>query len=198
MKKIIKSMFVIVAVAAIAIGATGAYFTDSETSNNNVISSGSLDLNVDGGNSNVVKFNVSNIVPGDEVKGTYTLSNVGTINGQLDLSSIVKRNYENTCIDSEAGDLTCGAGSDQGELGSKLNIKLFVDPNNNGVIDGAEVAMYNGTIDAVPSSVDLNLPLNAGATNYISAIVNWPSSASDNMAMTDSVEMDITFTLDQV
>ena len=78
MKKILISAFTIfVAVAAVA-GATFAVFSDTETSAGNTFAAGSLDLTVDGDNTNVVKFNVSDMRPGNQPKGTYTLANVGS------------------------------------------------------------------------------------------------------------------------
>jgi len=50
MKKILISLSVIVVVAAIAIGGTMAYFSDTETSAGNTISSGALDLTLNGHN----------------------------------------------------------------------------------------------------------------------------------------------------
>jgi len=47
MKKIIISLSVIAAVAAVAIGATTAFFSDTETSKGNVFTAGAIDLTVD-------------------------------------------------------------------------------------------------------------------------------------------------------
>src|SRR3989338_7802742 len=47
MKKILLSMAVIVAVAALVTGATVAFFNDTETSTGNVFTAGSIDLTVD-------------------------------------------------------------------------------------------------------------------------------------------------------
>lgn len=47
MNKIIKSLSVVAFVAAIAIAATGAYFSDTETSTGNTFTAGSIDLKVD-------------------------------------------------------------------------------------------------------------------------------------------------------
>jgi spore coat-associated protein N len=125
MKKILLSLFVISAVAIAGVGATTAYFSDTETSNDNTFTAGTLDLNVDGGNTNVVKFTVANMRPGNQPKGTYTLANVGSIDGFLDLESIAVTNNENSCIDPEtdAGDVTCdNPGASQGELQDVVNI----------------------------------------------------------------------------
>jgi len=57
MKRIILSLVTIVTVAAIATGATVAYFSDTETSNSNTFAAGTLDLDVNGNNGvNTVKF----------------------------------------------------------------------------------------------------------------------------------------------
>ncbi len=50
MKKILISLAIIGVVAAIAVGATVAYFSDTETSTGNTISAGTIDISVDGKN----------------------------------------------------------------------------------------------------------------------------------------------------
>lgn len=50
MKKIIKSLGVIAAMSVIVVGATRAYFSDTETSAGNIISAGTIDISVDGEN----------------------------------------------------------------------------------------------------------------------------------------------------
>src|SRR3990167_7626988 len=47
MKKIITSLSVIVAVSAIAIGATNAFLSDTELSTGNVFAAGAIDLKID-------------------------------------------------------------------------------------------------------------------------------------------------------
>ena len=54
MTKIIKSLSVIAFVAAIALAGTGAYFSDTETSTNNIMQAGSLDLILNGVNGDPV------------------------------------------------------------------------------------------------------------------------------------------------
>ncbi|MFC1615457.1 TasA family protein [Patescibacteria group bacterium] len=54
MKKIIISLAMIVAVGAVVVGATRAYFSDTETSTGNMITSGALDLTLNGKNGEVV------------------------------------------------------------------------------------------------------------------------------------------------
>src|SRR3989344_5337516 len=47
MKKILLSLSVIVAVAAVVVGATTAFYNDTETSSGNVLAAGAIDLGVD-------------------------------------------------------------------------------------------------------------------------------------------------------
>src|SRR3990167_4728590 len=62
MKKIIISMSIIGAVAAVAVGATTAFFSDTETSTGNTFTAGSIDLKVD---SNCHYYNIVDF-DGDE------------------------------------------------------------------------------------------------------------------------------------
>ncbi len=50
MKKILVSLSIIAAVAAVIVGATTAYFSDTETSTGNTLTAGTLDLYVNGQN----------------------------------------------------------------------------------------------------------------------------------------------------
>ena len=65
MKRIILSLVTIVTVAAIATGATVAYFSDTETSNSNTFAAGTLDLKVDNQDDpNIVRVTLNNMKPG--------------------------------------------------------------------------------------------------------------------------------------
>ena len=78
---ILASILAIILVA-IGVGAgTMAYFSDTETSENNIFTAGTLDLTKD----TVVGLPVSltNMAPGDSVSGSITLKNVGTLDGKL-------------------------------------------------------------------------------------------------------------------
>lgn len=48
MLRIVKSLLTIMVVAIVAVGATGAYFSDQVTSTGNTFTAGTLELNVDG------------------------------------------------------------------------------------------------------------------------------------------------------
>jgi predicted ribosomally synthesized peptide with SipW-like signal peptide len=180
--------------AMVGIGAYG-WFSDVETSNNTFVA-GSLDLSLDGNNgTNVVKWSVGPMVPGSHPKGTFVLANNGTIAGYLDLENITVSNLENGIIEPEAvaGDNT----DSEGELVNIVDLQLFQDLNCDGLFDPDDIEFFNGKVGTVASSFDLNIPMSSGETICISGIFDWWSSPDDNMAMTDSFNLDITFELGQ-
>lgn len=200
MKRILFSILTIGLVALITVGATRAYFFDIVTSYGNTFTAGTLDLTVDGGNSNVVKFNVGNMRPDNQPKGTYTLANVGSLNGYLDLEGISVTNSENGCVSPEtvAGDGTCdNPGPGQGELQNVVNLRLFTDYGCDGWISTGDNVFYNGLVSGLPSNFELNEPLNAGSSKCIVALFDWWSTADDNMAQGDSMVLNMSFELGQ-
>lgn len=88
MFKILKSMFAIVAVAAIAAGSTGAYFSSEVTSPGNTFATGTMAINVNGQTPTAIAvFNATNLAPGQVIpEQMFVVNNTGTINGNhLDL-----------------------------------------------------------------------------------------------------------------
>lgn len=83
--RVLLSLGVIVAVSAALISATGAFFSDTETSTGNTFSSGTLELEVNG-NDSVGIFSVdlgdtSGMMPGDETdEGAIVIGNTGSSN----------------------------------------------------------------------------------------------------------------------
>jgi len=200
MKKSLLSLAMIVLVGVLAIGATVAQFFDTETSNGNTFTAGTLDLNVDGGNTNVVKFTVNNMHVGSQRIGTWRLRNVGSINGFLDLQNIAVTSQENACLDpeTEAGDVTCdNPGAGQGEMQNLVSLsKLFWDNDCDGWVGVGETSVYDGKVGSIASDYDLNRALAAGAEQCLTGQFNWWSNgASDNLGQGDSMTMDMTFEL---
>ncbi|MFA4998513.1 MAG: TasA family protein [Candidatus Paceibacterota bacterium] len=80
MKKILISLSIIGAVAAIAVGGTIAYFSDTETSTGNTFTAGTLVFNI---NDPVAAghqvFSVTNMKPGDVKTSYLVVTNDGTI-----------------------------------------------------------------------------------------------------------------------
>lgn len=195
MKSILISLILIVTVATTAVGATQAYFSDVETSRGNTFAASSLDLTIDGVNTNVVKFTRTGLMPGSQPTGSWTLANAGSINGFLDIQNITVVSGENGLIEpeAEAGDTT----NDVGELQNVLNVRLYFDVDKNNSYSTGDVMFYNGKVGAIPSSFELDRPIAAGSDVKINAVFDWWTTADDNQAMTDTFELGIDFELGQ-
>ena len=201
MKKILVSFMTIALVSALIGGGIYAYFSDVETSTGNTFTAGTLDLNLDGGNINVVKFTVDDVKPGDSSGGTWTVANVGNMDGYLDLESISVSEDIGTTTDPELAD-EVPPGTDTAQLGNYLMVHMFIDANNNGSWDSGETDIFGtnaspAAINTIASSYGLDLSLLAnGGTNYITLL--WSVGTTvDNRIQGDSVTLDITFELQQ-
>ena len=203
--KILLSVASIAAAGALIIGATFAYFSDTETSNNNTFTAGSLDLTVDGNNGvNTVKFNLSNMKPLDSpIYPSYVIRNAGSVTGYLDLESISFVSDENSCIEpeTEAGDTTCdNPGVGQGELGEAIHAQMWLDETCNGMDPSdTNVLPTDSLVNTVPSHFSTNYPLAAGdQVCFLSKFSYYglPSSV-DNKTMGDSMAFNMTFELAQ-
>ena len=134
MKKILLSISVLAFVGAVVAGATGAFFSDTETSTGNTFTAGAIDLKVDNAsyyNSSTSPttswqlkdltiekfFNFSDVKPGDDGEDTISL-HVNNNDSWLCADVALTSNDDNgiTEPEGEDGDLTDGPGN--GELAS--------------------------------------------------------------------------------
>lgn len=122
MKKILGLTIAAVMVMAVAGVGTWAYFSDTETSTGNILTAGTLDLNVDGGDTPVITLSVPTTFPGDSGSGSTTLLNDGSIAGELDISSGSVTNTGAVGGTSEYAD-------DYGHLGDVATIAIYIDVN---------------------------------------------------------------------
>lgn len=76
-KKILVSLSVIGAVAAIAVGGTIAYFSDTETSTGNTFTAGTIDIAIDTENPWVRNYSIGDLKPGETGYITFDITNVG-------------------------------------------------------------------------------------------------------------------------
>ncbi len=129
------------AIAALIIMATvgfgsWAYFNDTETSSSNQLAAGTLDLNLNGGNSNVnIMTGLVNKQPGDSGTTAYaTLKNVGSLDGEMDIQTGAITN-------------TGGTGGTEfedgvGNLGGVARLAPWLDLDQDGVFDvGSDIAL---------------------------------------------------------
>ena len=133
-KRILISVGVIGVVATIVIGATTAYFSDVETSQDNTFSAGSLDLQVvfpyEGepypgfpptktyNGENIPGVEIKDIKPGDSGFLRYHVNNIGTIGGELYITLANVSNSPGVTPEPEPL-------PDNGELGENLLINIW-------------------------------------------------------------------------
>jgi len=86
MKKIIMSLAMIAAAGALVVGATGAYFSDTEESTGNTFSAGTLDLSIpEAGNPQEFPVSFTNMMPGEWTgKKSLELKNTGSLQQVVD------------------------------------------------------------------------------------------------------------------
>ena len=151
MKKWLTTLGVLAIIAAlVGIGAYGI-FTDTETSEENSLTAGTLDLKVGGQDDpNVAHMSFTDIKPGDSFSKNWKVMNDGSIDGHLTVKIENIVGDDNGCNEPETvaeegehGTATCGAG--QGELGYFLRVKVCKAPNQN--------RLHNGPSNCSPAHV---------------------------------------------
>lgn len=155
MKKIIISLSIIGAAAAIAIGATTAYFSDTETSQGNTFTAGAIDLKIDSKatyNGQSVPaatwelkdliptadkfFNFTDIKPGDSGENTISLHVINN-DAWACVNIIPTKNDDVSSVEPEleAGDAPNTDSIFDGELAQNMQFKIWAD-----VCDGSNLA----------------------------------------------------------
>lgn len=205
-RSILLSVLVLGAVAALVGAGSWATFSDTETSEDNIVSTGSLNLIVGtttGGPQCVFNdpwvgplFSLTNAAPGDSDEVTICLMNIGNLDGNLSASLTVTDKEDGACMEPEssAGDTTCNAG-DPGELGQFVQVVVWEDTDCDNTLDPGEDVWFNDTANNAPMTIGPT-PFAGGAFMCVGVEATVLSSA-DNTAQTDKVEADVTFTLTQ-
>lgn len=125
MLKILKSLIVIVGVSAIASGATGAYFTDSETVASNSIQSGTFALNFDSSVA-VTPINILNMKPGDGMDNSlhyrWILKNDGSIDMKYRIKAVVNSGSGNALYNQIRFKLGEYSSEGNKDLGSSITL----------------------------------------------------------------------------
>jgi len=201
-RSILVSVLVIGVAAAMAGAGTIAYFNDTETSQGNTFTAGTLDLKVDDNDDPYVAHcELTNLKPGDSTIGPgawapgalyWTVKNVGSLSGELTVTITNVVNYEKGQNEPEAL-VDSTSGENEGELGGKLRIQVWRDGiwtyeiGNINAANGAEI------IPGFKPSVILN----PGEETILQ--ISWcVYSDAGNEIQSDSVEFDVVFHLDQV
>lgn len=158
MQRIILSLALItMVVGALAFGATGAFFSDTETSTANVFAAGAIDLQIDNESyyNGVLNdettweqtdltvekfFDFLDLKPDDYGEDTISL-HVATNDAYLCANVTLTSNDDNDCTEPEGEvDDSCGdPGSDEGELAGLVNFLWWADDGDNVLEEDEEV-----------------------------------------------------------
>lgn len=217
MQKILLSLVTITLVAAVAIGATRAYFSDTETSTGNSFTAGKLDLVLGAGTP--MPFSVSNLAPGQSGTGKVTLTNAtGSIDGVLDIKIA-------NMVQSEGGPLTepeieAGDYDNGGDLDLSFVTVGYLDVDRDGVFDAGDIQLaYGGQKAAYPgfwggdfhyAAVSSNLTgwndiMTMTAGQSVDLVIMWQlpttwtyPAYNQNIVQTDTLGFDVLTSLEQV
>jgi len=217
-KKILISLSVIGAVAAIAIGGTIAYFSDTETSTGNTFTAGSLDLTVDSQckyNGQVIPdcnwvnwrnlnsekfFNFTDVKPGDSGEDTISLHVTNDSWACMKLTNIVSA--ENSCTEPESQVETGCDPNGAGELQGALAMQVWRDTDCNNELDANETVItsaQSGSDVIYPIADSQNgTKLEATDNNKTCVGVAWnvPSTVG-NEIQSDSLSENVVFYAEQ-
>lgn len=226
MKKILGLAVAAMMVMAMVGAGTWAFFSDTEQSAGNILTAGILDLTTGG---TTTTFSLGPLIPGasadPEVDVTLTNSASSTIAADLSISIGAVVNNENGVGDPESdallgNDTTSGA--TQGELGSLVDIAIWLDADDSGtwttgdsyLISGGTIQAWQAaegpampaaayeTIDSFSSAswtaLTLGVNLTSGSSTYFKMSYDWTNGGvTDNAAQGDDATFDVTFTLTQ-
>ena len=201
MKKILGLAIIALIVIALVGAGTWAYFSDTETSEDNTLTAGRLDLTADGGDSAVTTFSVTEKAPGDSGNGSTALVNAGTLSGELDVTFSAITN---------TGGSTGEYGDSVGNLGAVAQIAAFIDVDQSGTWTAGDIGLKSdGSKYNHPTALDYAVIDNYGSDNFDATVtmaasaaddfvIMWqiPTSAGNNI-QGDSISLDVTFTLEQ-
>ena len=178
MKKILMSLAVVVAVGAGVIGATGAFFSDTETSVGNIFTAGAIDLKIDNtsyyngefnpGTSWELKdlgegdlfFNFLDLKPGDWGEDTISI-HVDTNEAWACMDAELTATDDNGLNEPEEDDGDTTGGDGEGELQNFINFVWWADDGDN-VLEDCELGEQGpieGCVDEAESIFHQNVTL---------------------------------------
>ena len=169
MKKILLSLSVVAAVAVVVVGATTAFFSDTETSTGNTFTAGAIDLKIDNESyyNSLVNgpatwdlrdlivekfFNFVDVKPGDDGEDTISL-HVNNNASWLCVDVTLTSDNDNTCTEPEGEDemlnldgsgSTSPSCSTDGELAEDVEFIWWADDGDNVLEEGENTLSGSG------------------------------------------------------
>lgn len=174
--------------ASAAAGAgTMAALSDTESSNDNAIEAGTLDLKTGDDDLEVTFLQLDSITPGDSGNHSIGLRNHGTVDGVLEIDVDGWKDSENGIVSGEAGD----SSSNRGELQEYLKVNASIGIWSSG--------WYY--VKDIPQSQKFSTGVTIQDETTEQFTVDWdfeqPSSGNAKDAQSDSVSIDLSFRLVQ-
>ena len=212
MKKILGLTIAALLVMGLVGAGTWAFFSDTESSTGNILTAGTLDLNLNGGDSAVTTLSVGTAYPGDSGSGNTTLYNNGSLAAELDIIFSSIANTESVGSTEYEADGIGGAGV--GELGAEATFAIYIDVDMGGTWNSGDIGLSanaSGTLYSFPNPLEYQILNNYASDNFNDVyagtmgvadedgfyiLYNVPTSA-DNTIQGDSVSANITFILEQ-
>ena len=221
-KKLLLSLMTVGLVVGGAVLGTRAFFSDTEKSTGNTLTSGSVDLQIDYDGSyngesipgwsftdltNEKFFDFSDLKPGDYGEGTISLHVIGNdAHGCLTIDNMHDNDNGLTDPEMEAGDSDDGV--DNGELANEIHFFAWADDGDN-IWESGEAMLFSNTEGPASDVLDgKTYPLGElDGTSYIGIYWCYGSMTVDelnhalscsgsgvsNQSQTDTLSADITF-----
>jgi len=186
MKKILLSLGMIVFVGAVVIGATGAFFSDTETSTGNTFTAGAIDLKID--NESYVTstttgqlvaslgttwtlrdltierfFDFDDLKPGDMGEDTISL-HVNNNDSWLCADVTLTSNDDNNLTEPEEEDGDHTGGVSEGDLADAVNFIWWADDGDN-VLEGGENVLPSGPLGVLDIDQSMTIALSDSQGN---------------------------------
>jgi len=175
MKKILGLTIAALLVMGLVGGGTWAYFSDVETTGTNVLTAGTLNLNVDATDPFTLNISVPALTPGTTGNAAnWTILNDGTISGNLSIGFSAITNNEGVNPESET-EVT-----GNGELGGLAKLAMILDHDKDGGWTSGDQYL-NGTTGAVISHSG------GGPAFPAAAYFTIDSFGSDNFTQSDGI-----------
>jgi predicted ribosomally synthesized peptide with SipW-like signal peptide len=219
MKKILGLTVAALLIMGLVGGGTWAYFSDVETSGTNVLTAGTLNLQVGAVDPMTANISLPALKPGSSGNangGGWTVLNDSTISGNLTIAISAITNGEGDNPEPETGNT-----AEPGELGGLCEIAIWLDNNQAGGWDSGDQYLASGGTVVAWGAAETEVPPAAYDTIDSFGSVDWAEAdgiatmgaaadfdfmveydfpdggASDNDAQGDNCTFTIDFTLIQ-
>lgn len=190
MKKIIISLAMIAAVGAVVVGATTAYFSDTETSTGNTFTAGSIDLGIDNASyyngkfsqntswalaydldgGEYLFFDFADLKPGDYGEDTISI-HVNNNDSWVCSATKVTDDLDNGCTependaDAEAGNCDENDANGSGDLADEIQIMWWADDGDN-VYESDEILLSPGITNLGQAPLGQAVTVTLADSNY--------------------------------